>query len=269
MRVAAFDIGIKNLAYCILENTDATATAAATVRALENANIMPEEPAAATCIRCKARASFQSADGLTCKRHATKPIHDGAVTLPALKEVIKSAGLPKATTKAAALESVMSAYSLPYKAPKKASAAKMSLDEIHDGIRKFVADRWTLLGQCDHILLENQPAFKNPHMKSVQILLYATLREAALRESRKIQFHLVHAKKKVADAAAGDAGYAERKSKSEDRVRELFASGGIRGEEALAIWTAAKKKSDMADAVCMCADFASTSAATAAATAST
>lgn len=253
MSVAAFDIGIKNLAYCILG-------ADSKIGALENANIMAEEAPAATCMKCKAKASYQSADGLTCKRHATKPIYAGATTLPALKELIKENGLEKATTKAAAIASVMAAFTIPYKAPKKASAAKMSLDEIHDGIRKFVADRWTLLGQCEHILLENQPAFKNPHMKSVQILLYATLREAALRESRKIEFHLVHAKKKVADAAAGDAGYAERKSKSEDRVRELFASGSVRGEAAAAAWTAAKKKSDMADAVCMCVDFCSAAA---------
>lgn len=243
--VAAFDIGIKNLAYCILEGGH-------TIRALENANIMPEEPAAATCAKCKARASWQSADGLTCKRHASKPFHTGPTTLPALKELIKANSLPKATTKAAALESVMTAFTLPYKAPKAPSAAKMSLDAIHDGIRKFVDERWTLLRTCQHILLENQPAFKNPHMKSVQILLYATLRERALQDGLTTAFHLVHAKKKVADAEAGDAGYAERKSKSEDRVRTTYASGTIAGFED--VWTAAKKKSDMADAVCMCLD---------------
>lgn len=246
--VAAFDIGIKNLAYCILED-------GRTIRALENANIMPEEPAAATCAKCKARASWQSADGLTCKRHATKPIHTGPTTLPALKEIIKANSLPKAVGgKAAALESVMTAFTLPYKAPKAASAAKMSLDAIHDGIRKFVAERWALLRTCQHILLENQPAFKNPHMKSVQILLYATLRERALQDGLTTAFHLVHAKKKVADAEAGDAGYAERKSKSEDRVRGAYAGGTIAGFED--VWTAAKKKSDMADAVCMCLDAA-------------
>lgn len=244
--VAAFDIGIKNLAYCILEG-------GRTIRALENANIMPEEAPAATCAKCKARASWQSADGLTCKRHASKPIHDGPTTLPALKELIKANGLGKApTTKAAALEIVMTAFTLPYKAPKAASAAKMSLDAIHDGIRKFVDERWTLLRTCHQILLENQPAFKNPHMKSVQILLYATLRERALQDGLAIEFRLVHAKKKVADAEAGDAGYAERKSKSEDRVRTAYAGGTIVGFADA--WTAAKKKSDMADAICMCLD---------------
>lgn len=251
--IAAFDIGIKNLAYCVLSG-------GSRIIALENANIMPEEAPVATCTKCKSKASYQSADGLTCKRHIGKPIlggdaSKGIPTLPALKAIIKEHGLPKAMTKATALESVMTAFSLPYKAPKAASAAKMSLDQIHDGIRKFVDERWTILSSCEHILLENQPAFKNPHMKSVQILLYATLRERALQEGRDIAFHLVHAKKKVADAAAGDAGYAERKSKSEDRVRELFRSGAVVGTEAAAAWTTAKKKSDMADAVCMCVDF--------------
>ena len=33
---------------------------------------------------------------------------------------------------------------------------------------------------------------------------------------------LIHAKKKVGDAPKGDAGYAERKHKSEERVRQMF-----------------------------------------------
>jgi hypothetical protein len=64
----------------------------------------------------------------------------------------------------------------------------------------------------------------------------------------------VHAKKKVQDAPAGDAGYAERKNKSEDRVKQLFDSGSIVNAELYEKWKKAAKKSDMADAICMAFD---------------
>ena len=257
-RTIAFDIGIKNLAYCVLDGTNS-------IVALENANIMAAEAPPPTCRKCKAKASLQDTDGLTCKRHTSKPQlalkgqkpMTAIPTMAFLRQILAENELPRATTKEAALAHIITKFSIPFKQPKGASAQKLSLDEIHDGIRRFVDERWHYFSSASNILLENQPAFKNPHMKSVQVLLYATLRDRALREGLAIKFHLVHAKKKVADAEAGDAGYAERKAKSEERVRELFTSGKITGAAAQEHWLAAKKKSDMADAVCMCIDFVS------------
>jgi hypothetical protein len=138
---------------------------------------------------------------------------------------------------------------------KEPKAAAQSLETLHDALRAFARSKWDLFRTCDAVLLENQPAFKNPHMKSVQVLLFATLRELFLVAGQPVQFRLVHAKKKVEGAEAGDAGYAERKRGSEERVEALFTTvhctEGIR-----TMWQAAKKKSDMADAVCMCVDFA-------------
>ena len=133
--------------------------------------------------------------------------------------------------------------------------AGQSLADIHDALRKMATDRWPVFRSCTHILLENQPAFKNPHMKSVQVLLFAVLREMFLQQGTPASFHLIHAKKKVQDAAAGDEGYADRKRGSEDRVRTLFVNERFVSEEMKRMWFDAKKKSDMADAVCMCVDF--------------
>ena len=91
-------------------------------------------------------------------------------------------------------------------------------------------------------------------MKSVQVLLFAVLREAFLTHGETPKYHFVHAKKKVANAPKGDAGYAERKNQSEARLVELFDSGQIQGAEWYDAWKAAKKKSDMADALCMAVD---------------
>jgi hypothetical protein len=95
-------------------------------------------------------------------------------------------------------------------------------------------------------------------MKSVQVLLFATLREKFLTAGGPgpmPEYHLVHAKKKVTDAKKGDEGYAERKSKSEDRLRALFDEDQVTAPAIYEAWQKAKKKSDMADALCMCVDF--------------
>ena len=142
-----------------------------------------------------------------------------------------------------------------YEQPKQANASKVSLELIHDSLRKFVQEKWSIFSNCTHVLLENQPAFKNPHMKSVQVLLFATIREQFLVNQQTPEYHLVHAKKKVSDAKKGDEGYAERKSKSEDRVKNLFDEGTVKNDKIYEDWKKAKKKSDMADALCMCVDF--------------
>jgi hypothetical protein len=146
-------------------------------------------------------------------------------------------------------------FAFPYEQPKQANASKVSLELIHDALRKFVNEKWSDFSNCTHVLLENQPAFKNPHMKSVQVLLFATLREKFLQNQQTPEYHLVHAKKKVTDAKKGDEGYAERKSKSEDRLKTLFDEGAVKNIKIYEDWNKAKKRSDMADALCMCVDF--------------
>ena len=55
-------------------------------------------------------------------------------------------------------------------------------------------------------------------------------------------------------APKGDAGYAERKRGSEERLVNLFESGAITGPTFYEAWKQAPKKADMADALCMCMD---------------
>ena len=63
MRVLAFDIGIKNLAFCVLEEKH--------VIALENCNIL-EPVEAVLCTQCKARAAVFVENTVYCKRHMPK-----------------------------------------------------------------------------------------------------------------------------------------------------------------------------------------------------
>jgi hypothetical protein len=78
-------------------------------------------------------------------------------------------------TKAAAIEFLEKRFCFP-KAPA-AKVKKIELEELHDGIRKVCLRNKNLFGSCSEILLENQPVLKNPVMKSVQMMLFATLRD--------------------------------------------------------------------------------------------
>lgn len=255
-KVLAFDIGIKNLAFCVLENDK-------TVLAVENCNIL-EPVEEVKCFMCQLKASYKAGDNVFCKRHipgiyGTLKELDGKKLPPVkdLKELVathRCEDLGK--TKEKYLESLAKKFALPFAQPKQANASKVSLETIHDALRQFVQTHWTTFSNCTHVLLENQPAFKNPHMKSVQVLLFATLREKFLTNHQTPSYHLVHAKKKVVGAKKGDEGYAERKQKSEERVHELFTTNKIYNPVIYNAWQHAKKKSDMADAICMCVDFA-------------
>jgi hypothetical protein len=281
MRVLAFDIGIKNLAYCVLEKT-----ARNSIIAWENVNIFNEDSAAesdqsntVTCSRCQSKPKFyvkripinaviagvavntNIQTSFYCQRHLPPdrpPIKDASgapfTTIPSLVELKdlaakSNSGKPQKQTKDAWVELLEKQYAFPVKKEKKRQVMHAGLEAIHDALIKVIKERWDTFKTCNVILLENQPVFKNPTMKSVQVLLFATLRGAFIEHKLPVpRVHLVHAGKKVA-AEKGDAGYAARKEGSETR-----ATAWIQGEWK-EFFAAAKKKSDLADALCMCLDY--------------
>lgn len=254
-KVLAFDIGIKNLAFCILEGTQ--------VVALENCNILtPVEPVRCAYPSCKSNASYTVSTEQYCKRHIPKThtiLPELSKKLPpnkVLKELVKTHQCEsQGHTNAAYITALKTKFAFHFEQPKQENATKVSLEIIHDALRAFVIEKWHLFSGCTTVLLENQPVFKNPHMKSVQVLLFSTLRSIFLTYGERPSYHFVHAKKKVTVVQKGDAGYAERKQKSEERLEKLFTSGTISGEGYEA-WKKSTKKSDMADALCMAVDYA-------------
>jgi hypothetical protein len=291
--VLAFDIGIKNLAYCVL-------SADKEILAWENVNLLSLDASGAQiaaptfrCHACKAKPSWIVAATATavtvpqrnyCKRHlpaSHPPLTDlsGAPikkipAVAALKELVAAAGLaPTAAKKKDDLLQLLGTkYALPFLAVNKAAAPRVKkatetgLEDIHDSIIRMIDGRTSAFAPCTTVLLENQPVFKNPTMKSVQIMLFSTLRDNYIRceeaDTPVPTFHFVHAGKKVKGAAKGDAGYAARKDGGEARVREWLAASPTRATWSR-LFEAAPKKSDLADALCMCLDWASASAATA------
>jgi hypothetical protein len=263
--ILAFDIGIRNLAWCLMEGG-----AKPTVRGWQNYDLLAgaghEAPKTKVCCsKCSVTAKFWNpVEGLerpTCARHCPsthpplKDLSGGAVynKIPPLATLrtLCGPGTKKTLSKAAALQILQARASLPLEKPKLKKAVEHELTLLHDAIRTFVLEYKELFSSATEILLENQPVLKNPTMKTVQILLFATLRDVLQPTPPPLK--LIHAGKKVKVEGTGDAAYKSRKDASEARVKALLPklSSPATWEER---FTTASKKSDLADAFCMCWD---------------
>jgi hypothetical protein len=273
-RILAFDIGIKNLAWCCGDLSGSFCQ----IRGWANENIITgstaeENEATNRCSTCSHKAGFwhASTEKGYCVRHCpplTPALRDLSGTilkkmppLAVLKGLAGTCNPTKAdmknkTTLLALLEKH---YCFPKAPPKK--IAKLELEALHEGIRNMVLRNYALFITCTEILLENQPVYKNPVMKSIQMMLYATLRDLlrvdAQRAGQPPKLRLVHASKKTTGATKGDEGYSERKGASEARVLEGLRGGKIQSDTKSADWFSSQaKKSDLADCLCMVLDSA-------------
>ena len=268
-RIVAFDIGIKNLAWCCADLDDSNNI---TIRGWANENILTggtaeEDRAAAKCASCSSKVSYRNlAQQTFCSRHCpplTPALRDSKGKLlkklpkaTELKEIAKKAGAEKQHLKTgeSAKLWLSTRYCFPIEAPQKVK--KVEMEVFHDGIQKVVTQHAELFGTCTEILLENQPVFKNPIMKSIQMMLFATLRDL-VGDGSPPKVRLVHAGRKTGseNATKGDEGYAERKGLSEAKVSEGLTSGKIHLPGKQAGWFDQQaKKSDLADCLLMCAD---------------
>lgn len=276
--ILAFDIGIRNLAWCLVQAGEGSG--GARILGWQNYDLLTGQGAEApkakvTCHRCSAAAKFRSgtAATLSCLRHCppeTPPLKDlsgghpytklpGVADLRALAAAAATAAgltpLKKSASRAQLLEFLTPRAALPLEKVKLKKAVEHELTALHDAIRVFVGAHAELFRQATHILLENQPVLKNPTMKTVQILLFATLRD--MLQPGPPPLKLVHAGKKVKGEATGDAGYKSRKDASEAKVKAILTAPTAGVQEG-AVWAtrfqAHAKKSDLADAFCMCWD---------------
>jgi hypothetical protein len=268
-RVLAFDIGIKNLAWCCGDLSGNTCA----IRGWANENLITGGTAEDTaeqnrCFTCSHKAGFWHAGSQRgyCVRHCpplTPALRDlsGSILkkippLAVLKGLAGKCDPTKADmkSKTTILALLEKHYCFPKPPPKK--VAKLELEALHEGIRNMILRNHALFSTCNEILLENQPVYKNPVMKSIQMMLFATLRDL-LRSPQPPKVRLVHAGKKTSGATKGDEGYAERKGASEARVIEGLRSRKIQMADGVrdAGWFGEQsKKSDLADCLCMVLD---------------
>jgi len=155
--------------------------------------------------------------------------------------------------------------------PTKAKAVRsfaMNTNRLHDAIRNWIARDWHVLKDVTSVYIEHQPVLKNPTMKTVQFLVYATLRERLLAAhadgGTDVSFHFTHASTKVKGCTGldGDAGYASRKAFARSRtLRFLEQSDADTDNHTWWTWLMAQKKTDdLSDAFCMLLDAVSTKA---------
>lgn len=271
--ILSFDIGIKNLAWCIVQPQTGEVFK---VLGWGNYNLLEDRETESTgqkgilCASCSAKAKLQSQKGFSCARHIplTHPVLkdlSGTVLskIPAvglMKTLLQAKGVrPLPKGKDALLEGLKQHFSVPVQKVKVPHAAAIDVSKMHDSIRTFCKTQLsTFYGQLTEVRLENQPVLKNPVMKTIQILLFATLRDAIVEaEPDRVvpAFKLVHAGMKVKGKEAGDKGYKARKEGSEARTLEVL--GGKRVIAATTwkdFFEKHKKRSDLADAFCMCLD---------------
>ena len=246
------DVGIKNLAVC-MGNQDGIAHWSI----INLTNV--EETAAAVCVTCGKPAKACAPElGLVCGRHVPK----GAVwvneektspTVAQLKTFLASVGVPTKGNRDQLVELARTKAVFPLPKVKNATSFASNTTTVHDAIRAWITRDWEVLKHVTHLYIEHQPVYKNPVMKTVQILVFASLRERYLAAGLPITCAFVHAGKKVKVEQAGDDGYKDRKLAGMDRARAFLTtiSDGAR-------WTAHldtfKKKDDLCDTLCMLLD---------------
>ena len=270
---AGFDMGIRNLAFCVLEHKEDGKKA---VIAWDNVDLLEGGASSQTalgCAGCNAKAKWiWTAEGAPSgtrwcqgcatgvRRKKTAILKPAQSVLPCkpdakpLKALAVSLGVAGAKTlnKTDLLTWAKSVYLMPWKAEKAMSA---SLDTLRKAIAVWLTSVLPTMARCAVIRIENQPVMTNPTMKSVQMILYTLLAYRLETEhgwTGTIDF--VHAgvkSKKVATTdISGAAGkYKARKDAAETEVAGHLASIG--DASWVSFFAGRTKKSDLADAFLM------------------
>jgi len=265
-----FDMGIRNLAYCVIEHG---AEGAWSVVAWDNVDLLEGGETAQTaksCAGCGSGAKWINtgdgtkwckacASGVRVKKSATSkpslpclPCDMGAKELKALAT---GRGVDaKKMKKPELVEWAQKEYLVPWKAVKTMS---VGLDTIRRAMNTWLSSVLLTMNKAAIIRLENQPAMKNPTMKSVQIMLYTLLAHRLETEhmwTGAIEF--VHAGVKsrtvdYTDISGASGEYKARKDTAELDVSGLLAKGGEGAAGWAEYFAGRTKKSDLADAFLM------------------
>ena len=228
MYFIGWDIGIKNLAYCIIEKLPDNSES---IKELEIINLIdPPKIYKCSCInknknKCKGKATYISKtdEEITyCNKHYKLLSDKGKKTVKTIKS------------------------------PKKCN--KYSLEEL--GLRLFKQlDENPIFAKCENIIIENQPVLLNPTMKSIQIMLYSYF---LIKNKNITIIKLVNAsnklkvyKGKISDEEKEYLSNIKDKYKRNKMTAILHTSLMINDKEKLDYFNSHKKKDDLADAYLM------------------
>jgi hypothetical protein len=279
-----FDMGIRNLAYCLMRHTTTEDVKSWSIVSWDNIDLLEggvTAQDAKRCCACTSPATWISvvenkkwckgcATGIRRKKTATEkpgmPILPCALTVKPMKEFALANGM--ADAKKAKKEVLVAWFTARYLIPWKASkATDSSLTTILRAMDTWLNSMLPTFASATLIRLENQPVMKGPTMKSVQMILFTLLSHRLGREygwTGRIEF--VHAGTKSKGAviataptplplpltttvAAEGAAYRARKKTAETDVVDILTKAGV--TTWLEFFDGRSKKSDLADAFLM------------------
>jgi hypothetical protein len=268
--IASFDLGIKNLSYCVA--TFDTSGSLTRIDRWANLNLLADgaDSQSQTRCSCGGPASWKDrpAGFLLCKKcvkkgKSTKPTleltgtklsdwrtwaSDGPMAIPVTEA--------KKLSKTVLEERAAAIHLMPYKAPK---AKGVSLQQLLVGMEHCLDDELQYLSRAQRIRLENQPSEFAPHMKSIQIMLFVLIDHRLRKEygwNGSMEFVNASVKTRGTTAGVGKDAKRSRKLAGIQRVSDLLGKDGPFSpfSEKLAWWNAQAKKDDLADALLMCVD---------------
>lgn len=280
-----FDMGIRNLAYCLVEHLPGGKWK---IKAWDNVDLLEGGTSAQDakkCVACNGAAKWICVgDGKKwCQACATQvrvkkaakekpalPTIPCELSVAALRAAAGAAGVcdAKKLKKDALLAWAGGVYLMPWKPAK---AMDTSLGVVRKAMDTWLDSVLPTFASATLIRLENQPVMKGPTMKSVQMILFTLLGHRLEKEhgwNGAIEF--VHAGVKTRSAAAAAApaksatdlsgaaavaedgkAYRERKKTAETETTAMLEAAGSDAATWLAFFNGRSKKSDLADAFLM------------------
>ena len=228
-----FDMGIRNLAFCLMEHRseitgdETTGEGGWNVLAWDNVDLLAggqSSQDSRRCCACGGPAAWSSvvtpateeceavldlwckacATGVRRKKTATrKPALSALPCATLTVKDLRKVGAEKDWDKKAGKEELLRLaardFLMPWKAPKKAT--KVSLALIRQQMDSWLDRMLSTFAKATLIRLENQPVMKGPTMKSIQIMLFTLLGHRLEREHGwKGRIDFVHAGTKTKDA---------------------------------------------------------------------
>ena len=233
-----FDMGIRNLAYCVIEHNSPDWV----VKAWDNVDLLEDgasAQAAKKCGACGAAAKWFGeemkwcngcATGVRRKKTATRiptlpTLPSSASGVKGLRALATEKGMDgaKKSGKDALLTWLSERHLMPWKAEK---AGNVSLQIILRKMDTWLNSVLPTFATASLIRLENQPVMKGPTMKSVQIILFTLLSHRLRKEydwSGSIEFVHAGVKTRGAGAAAAAAAPAKDTEGAEKEVKDSEA----------------------------------------------
>ena len=288
MRLLSFDVGVKNLSGCLLEYSDASeAEAKVIIEWWGIVSLLDENPAVNSVCGCtlangslcgkpaKWTAAANDGDAFYCTRHKDKHAQEELLILPqsppgecatckktAKYKVGGSGDLLCAAHKKSALTAHKRATQLV--AIKAARCCDQTVDTTKLNLWKRL-DALPALLAADIVLIENQPALKNPTMKAVAETLYSywlcrgivdkerthSTIGAVKYVSASNKLKIVPNSQIALKGLTGAAKYKRTKELSIAHVATLLKEDDV----GLAFFSAHRKKDDLSDAILQAAAY--------------